>query len=285
MLHSSPSRRRLLGLITLVLLLIIATDALATGPNGGPGLQVLQPKIHYQARLVDPATGQPRPDGVYTLHFALYATETGGSSVWAENWTGVVNDGMVSVMLGSSLTIDASLFETGTQWLGVAVDSEPEMTPRQEIGWVPKAIHAYHATYANYADDALNASDCDTVDGNDASEFALNDHSHATLPDAYGVVASDGSVHYSSGNFSVKWSSSLSAYEITFDDFDFHYLYDLCQVSLVGDAGLCPAGATIRLGSTADRLVVLIVESSGHQRKCPFHFVVWSGGRYSGGSY
>jgi len=280
MLHPSPSRRRLLTLMTLVLLLIIATDALATGPNGGRDLQVLEPHIHYQARLVDPSTGQPRPDGIYTLHFALYTTDTGGSPVWNENWTGPVTDGRVSIMLGLADLIDPTLFECGTQWLGVAVDGEPEMTPRQEIGWVPKAIHAYQAAYADHADDALTAGDCDTVDGNDASEFALSDHSHSRLPDAYGVVASDGTVHYSSGNFTVKWSSIHSGYVIAFDDISFHYQQDLCQVSLVGDSGICPAGASVRIGSAGGDLIVLVLESSGHLRQCPFHFVVWSGGRY-----
>jgi len=279
MLHSSPSRRRLLTLFTLILLLIIATDALATGPNGVRDLLVLEPHIHYQARLVDPASGQPRPDGVYTIHFNLYTTDTGGSPVWAENWTGLVTDGMVSVTLGTSALIDPTLFELGTQWLGVAVDGEPEMTLRQEIGWVPKAIHAYHAHHANWADDATTAGDCDTVDGNDASEFALSDHSHTALPDAMGVIQADGSVEYSSGNFTVKWNSLQSRYEITFDSLAYHLLYDVCAVSLIGDAGSCPAGAVIRHGSIDDKLTVYVLESNGHKRQCAFHFVVWSGGR------
>lgn len=283
MLQPLPSRRRLLTLVTLILLLITATDALATGPNGDPGLQVLQPKLHYQARLVDPATGQPRPDGIYTLHFKFYTTDTGGSSVWAENWTGPVTNGMVSTMLGSSALIDPGLFESGTVWLGVAVDSEPEMTPRQEIGWVPKAIHAYQATYATNADhaaDATTADDCDTVDGKDASYFATSSHTHDYEPLAYGYVRYDAVPMSGSGNYSVTWNDTYDRYEITIDDYRYYGPNVTCMLTLTGGHSTCPGGTSIRESSVSNKLLVYIVKSDGKGTQCSFNFMVWDNPRY-----
>ncbi|MBI3943372.1 MAG: hypothetical protein HY326_10205, partial [Chloroflexi bacterium] len=36
------------------------------------GLAVAAPLLHYQGRLLDPATGNPKPDGNYSMIFSLY---------------------------------------------------------------------------------------------------------------------------------------------------------------------------------------------------------------------
>src|SRR5262245_30389039 len=43
------------------------------------------PVLHYQGRLLDPTTSQPKPDGNYTMSFRLYGVAAGGSALWTES--------------------------------------------------------------------------------------------------------------------------------------------------------------------------------------------------------
>jgi len=283
MLQPSPSRRRLYALTTLVLLLIIATDALATGPNGGPGLQAFHPQIHYQARLVDPSTGQPKPDGTYSVTFAIYDAESGGTVRWSETQSLLVTDGMMSAMLGSVTPMDPMMFYGSDRWLGVTVSPDPEMTPRQPIAYVPYAVYAYHASYADQASmaaDATSADDCDTVDGKHASYFATANHTHSYEPLAYGYVRFDAVPMSGSGNYSVTWSDTYDRYEITIDDYSYYGPNNVCQVSLTGGASTCPGGTSIRESSVGGRLLVYLVKSDGKGTQCSFNFIVWPSPRY-----
>jgi len=283
MLQPSPSRRRLYALIILVLMLIIATDALATGPNGDPGLQAFHPQIHYQARLVDPSTGLPKRDGTYSVTFAIYDVATRGSPRWSETQSLRVSDGMLSAVLGSVTPMDPMMFYGNDRWLGVTVGQDLEMTPRQPIAYVPYAVYAYHSSYADQASmaaDATTADDCDTVDGKHASHFAPSNHSHDYEPIAYGFVNSDGTPVSGSGNYSIVWHESVGRYDITIDDYYYYAPDAVCQLSLAGSSVECPGGTSIREDSLYGKLLVRITESDGSGRQCPFNFIVWPSPRY-----
>ncbi|MEZ4732849.1 MAG: hypothetical protein R3E79_37570 [Caldilineaceae bacterium] len=154
----------------------VAGAALATAqatilqePNG-----VLPPVIAYQARLLDPITGQPKPDGAYTVAFHLYTVATGGSPLWNEIKSIPVSKGLLSTLLGDATPLNLALFTGQELYLGVTVGSDPETAPRQRIAHVAYAIHA---------------EDAATLNGQPASAFAVVNHSHDGAAITSGVIA------------------------------------------------------------------------------------------------
>ena len=79
--------------------------------------------------------------------FRLYNGSEGGSPLWTELWSGSnavqVRDGLFNVMLGSLTAIPQSIITTNnTLYLGIAVGTDTEMTPRVQLGSVPFAMQA-----------------------------------------------------------------------------------------------------------------------------------------------
>ncbi len=58
-----------------------------------------------------------------------------------------------------------------------------------------------------------------------------------------------------------------------------YHLLDICAITatLIGDAGSCPGGTTLRTSSVSGMLLVYIVDSAGTNIKCSFHFVSYAG--------
>ncbi len=127
------------------------------------------PMISYQGRLLDPLTGQPKPDGSYTMAFRLYAVATDGSALWTESKSITVNKGLFSTLLGDTTALDLTLFNGQDLFLGITVGSDPETTPRQRIA---------HVAYAIYAATAGNANNAARLENNSAAAFALASHTH-----------------------------------------------------------------------------------------------------------
>lgn len=135
-------------------------QSVATGPVASS--QVL----HYQGRLLDPTTGQPKTDGAYQMSFSIYNSNSGGAALWSETKSVNVNKGLFATLLGDSKLLDLSLFNGQELWLGVTVGTDPEMTPRQRLA---------HVAYAVYAESANSAN---LVGGQPASAFAAAGHTH-----------------------------------------------------------------------------------------------------------
>ncbi|MSP12523.1 MAG: hypothetical protein EXR62_06150 [Chloroflexi bacterium] len=131
------------------------------------------PLLHYQGRLLDPASGNPKLDGSYTMLFGLYAVASGGAVLWTETQSVAVNNGLFSVLLGGTTVLNQAHFDGRSLWLGVTVGSDPEAAPRQRLAYV-----AY----------ALRANDAGTLNGQQASDFAPAGHTHT------GVDIVDGSL-------------------------------------------------------------------------------------------
>lgn len=129
-------------------------------PSGGSSV------IHYQGRLLDPSTGQAKPDGAYVMNFSLYDVETAGSPLWSETKNLGVNRGLFSTLLGDTTFFPADLFNGQTLYLGITVGSDPETAPRQRIASVAYAIFASTSAWA------------DTLDGQDSTAFAQAQHTH-----------------------------------------------------------------------------------------------------------
>jgi hypothetical protein len=80
-------------------------------------------------------------DGKYDLTFSIYPDTVTGTPLWTEQHDSVlVGTGVFSVVLGSITSIPDSLFAEVDRWLGIVVNTDPEMTPRMRITSVPYAF-------------------------------------------------------------------------------------------------------------------------------------------------
>ncbi|MFH1690810.1 MAG: hypothetical protein ABIE42_11350 [Candidatus Eisenbacteria bacterium] len=95
--------------------------------------------MSYQGVLRD-ATGDIVPDDSYSVDFSIYDVEVGGTPLWTETQSVDVSHGLFHVVLGSSTALDID-FDV-PYWLGIAVESEPELAPRSELTAAPYALRA-----------------------------------------------------------------------------------------------------------------------------------------------
>ncbi len=122
-----------------VLLLIVG------GVQAGPGVtgptassaavgNVVSGTISYQGRLLD-SNGDP-VNGVRTITFRLYDSP-GGAAVWSQAISVSVEEGFFTAYLDG---VDPGLVDGRALWLGVQLQGEAEMTPRQPLFPVPYAL-------------------------------------------------------------------------------------------------------------------------------------------------
>jgi hypothetical protein len=103
--------------------------------------------VSYQGYLTD--AGGSALDGDVNITFRLYNAPSGGTPLWTEAHTGSnalpVSDGLFNVMLGGLNPIPASVWNNSMLYLGVQVNGDPEMTPREVVSWVPYALESERA--------------------------------------------------------------------------------------------------------------------------------------------
>ncbi len=100
--------------------------------------------INYKATLTRP-DGSPVPDSTYSMHFAIYRDETGGTALWFEDHAVSTKNGDFHVKLGSVSQLADSVFADSLRYLGITVGDDVEMAPRTVIGSVPWALNAHYA--------------------------------------------------------------------------------------------------------------------------------------------
>ncbi len=123
-----------IALLALLVLLTAPRSASADAP----------PQIVEQGYLTN-ASGTP-VHGTISMVFSLYDVHVGGTPLWTETHTVMVDQGHFSVMLGNYSPIDsAALFDGSIVFLGVRVGTDAEMTPREAIASVPYALSALTA--------------------------------------------------------------------------------------------------------------------------------------------
>lgn len=116
------------------------------------------PTFNYQGDLRNP-DGNQAPNGEYTLNLRFYDAVIGGNKLHEEIKSKVaVRDGRFSVVLGDTVPLPPNLFATSPRYLGISVNGEQEMLPRQQIRPVPWALQANNAKVAELANNATNAS-------------------------------------------------------------------------------------------------------------------------------
>jgi hypothetical protein len=101
--------------------------------------------LGYQGRLMK-TDGTPESGNVQ-MRFAFFGGETGGTSVWEETQAVSLAQGFYSTYLGRSTAFPATVFDTSTVWLEVAVQAPGDtqfrtLTPRQRVASVAYAISA-----------------------------------------------------------------------------------------------------------------------------------------------
>ncbi len=97
-------------------------------------------EFSHQGRLFD-ALGDPLA-GSHTLTMSLYDTPSGGTAAWSEDIPTSMTDGYYSVVLGENSVLAADTFDGSTLYLGISVDSGPELSPRIAVVSVPYAVTA-----------------------------------------------------------------------------------------------------------------------------------------------
>jgi hypothetical protein len=95
-----------------------------------------------QGRLLD-SSGNPLT-GTVSVVFTIYDAPTGGNVLWTQTQMLTLDSGYFSTTLGSTqdvLTqIPWTVFSGEERYLGIAVGTDPEMSPRQTIDSVPYAL-------------------------------------------------------------------------------------------------------------------------------------------------
>lgn len=97
--------------------------------------------ISYQGLLTDPASGDPIPDGPYSVYFNIYDDPFGVDPLWTEHYpTLLVAGGLYSVRLGEATPFPDTLDFSVPYWLEVIVDGTP-MLPRYRLTSSPYALN------------------------------------------------------------------------------------------------------------------------------------------------
>lgn len=127
-----------LNILSVLITLIFSLSIIAQVPH----------TMSYQGLITD-ANGNPVIDGNYSITFTIYDTSpTAGanskSNIWQETQTVQVAGGIVNVLLGkvNPLALD---FDK-QYWLGIALGTEPELSPRTQLTTSPYSFRAITVT-------------------------------------------------------------------------------------------------------------------------------------------
>ncbi|UCG77662.1 MAG: pentapeptide repeat-containing protein [Nitrospirota bacterium] len=121
--------------------------------------------INYQG-FITGSSGTPL-NGQFNLTFSIYNIEIGGSALWTSARSIDIENGVYSIELGELVPLSLAFDEP--YWLGITVETDDEMEPRQRLTSIGNAIRA---------DVSAHALSSDTLDGLDSADFSLSNHAH-----------------------------------------------------------------------------------------------------------
>src|SRR5690242_14212559 len=132
------------SVVLLILSVILSASNVTAALSAPLASRVTVPnEVGLEGFLTD-GSGQPMADDDYDLTFSVYSVAIGGSAIYSETQTISTVDGLYTAMIGSVEPLPTNLFD-GDRWIGVTVESDPELTPRTQVGSVPFALNAEHA--------------------------------------------------------------------------------------------------------------------------------------------
>lgn len=97
------------------------------------------PLLTHQGRLYDNDAGK-FVSGHHRMTFSIYAGEDAGQPLWQEMQTVDFDEGNYATTLGALTAFSTTLWTGGTRYLGIAIDDDTELTPRQPIVSVAYAL-------------------------------------------------------------------------------------------------------------------------------------------------
>jgi hypothetical protein len=106
--------------------------------------------INYQGKLTTASGGCL--NGTVQMTFTIYADESGTVSEWSETQTQVeVKEGIFNVLLGSVNPVPDTVFDGNVKYLGVQVESDPEMSPLKPMVSVGYAFRSAESDTADFS--------------------------------------------------------------------------------------------------------------------------------------
>ncbi len=118
----------------------------------GIGHAEIPSQVNYQGRLTD--SHGVGLDTTADLTFRLYKDPAPVGLIWEEtHYDIVITDGLFSVLLGSIVPFDG-VFDGGSWYMTIQVESDPESVPPVPIVMVPYAYRSVHSDTARYAKNA-----------------------------------------------------------------------------------------------------------------------------------
>ncbi len=148
-------------------------------------------QFSFQGKLTDSA-GDPLASGTYNITFSLYDAVNAGAASWDEAQGVTVKDGLFSVQLGDINPITIPFDKP--YWLGVKVESNPEMAPRTPLMSTPYSLHA-----SSVADNSVTAS---KIADNAVTNSKIVD---STIDPGKIQAGADGQVLATDGGGVVQW--------------------------------------------------------------------------------
>lgn len=140
--------------------------AWASGLAGPAAAATIPASFSYQGTLRD-ATGA-LITGPVNLTLKLYKQPTGGAALHTESFANLnIRDGIFSVVVGDSTpALNPAIFDNPAVYIGIAVNGDPEMLPRQRLHPVPWAMHASTADKLSPGATVSTVTGPVTIDGN-----------------------------------------------------------------------------------------------------------------------
>ena len=163
------------------LALIIFSTSFVKIASAAPGINR---EINFQGKLVNNPSGTNVSNTTYTMVFTIYDRDSGGTALWTETQTVTTADGVFRVALGSVTPFPSNFnFNWSGLYLGIKVNSDPEMTPRVQLAAVPFAFNAQQVAGLTVQDDNGNASTSGTLQIGNSKTVTFKGSSGLTFND------------------------------------------------------------------------------------------------------
>lgn len=159
--------------ILIVAIMLVVNHAFAKPAQSSTNTTLNSGLLSYQGTLMD--SDDDPLTGTYEITFRIYNAPVGGIPLWEEIRSEVnavtVQNGLFNIMLGSLNPIQESVWQSTELFLGVQINSDAEMSPRELITGVPFAKNAGIAssvtensiTGSNIVDGSISQLDAPTL--------------------------------------------------------------------------------------------------------------------------
>lgn len=126
-----------------------------------PSLGQIPRQFSYQGVLTDAISGKPY-SGVHTITVRLYDAPTAAKSIWSEEHSATIEDGLFNLIVGTKSSLSLSFDRP--YYIGISVDGKPEIS-RVPLISVPYSLQAEQARslapFATGAVTSINGEDGD----------------------------------------------------------------------------------------------------------------------------